>query len=182
MKYFTGGFNFQDRNEYLKNTFAAGIKKKDEDLSVLIRQMSGVIPLQAELQRFGEYKSVTTRRFNKIKLLDYLEAQVTDYAFERCKFHLVKGTKFYHISNNHENRVFEVKQKLQPDILTKVKVINGFACCSCLEQLNTGLPCEHEFLVSLKTATPVLIADRWYKTYQTTITSAQAISSMNALQ
>jgi hypothetical protein len=100
-------------------------------------------------------------------------------ALERCKyaigqalkyFRLLKGDKgsktflLQHVNPNH---LRELNCDLPPEKkLFKVRIIDEFVFCSCMEYFNTGLPCTHQFYIALKRHKKLLFHERWFLRYE----------------
>jgi len=44
----------------------------------------------------------------------------------------------------------------------KLKTIQGYVFCTCMELFNTGFPCPHMFNVALRHGLKLLFAERWF--------------------
>jgi len=46
--------------------------------------------------------------------------------------------------------------------VAKLKVIQGYVFCTCMEIFNTGFPCPHMFNIALRHSLKLLFAERWF--------------------
>ena len=54
----------------------------------------------------------------------------------------------------------------EPQVYHKVKIVKGYAFCTCLGYFNSGFPCEHTLLVAIKHKLKFLIHQRWFTKYE----------------
>ena len=98
------------------------------------------------------------------------------YAFGKCKYNMAQGLKYWRIiKGDLDGKAYWVqffnpnqprdKKEIERKVC-KVKVVDGFAFCTCMEHFNTGLPCMHEFLIGLRRHKKLLFSERWFQNYE----------------
>lgn len=129
----------------------------------LISQLGNEHCLVADMDKANEILAYDEFKVTKSHLVDqqpilsqYIKANLTQMALERCKyaigqalkyFRLLKGDKgsktflLQHVNPNH---LRELNCDLPPEKkLFKVRIIEDYVFCTCMEYFNTGLPCTH---------------------------------------
>ena len=86
-------------------------------------------------------------------ITDYISKFLTQNAIERCKYAIGQGLKYWRTFKEKDlskhSSVYiiqhvnpnQLKESNENKKFEKVKVIDDFAFCSCMEHFNTGLPC-----------------------------------------
>ena len=138
--------------------------------------------LKTELEKYGDKELVLTYdeyRFTfsvlahkEHVMTTFIRPKLTTSAYERSKFNLVQGFKYYRIEDVAENlyRVKWVNPNASDATDEKktvfVKNVDGYAVSSCMERSCTGVPSMHEFLVGIRRGLKLLFSERWFKEYQ----------------
>ena len=124
---------------------------------------------------YDEFK--VTKSFmidNDQPLQRFLRGNFSTYVYERSKYNIIQALKYWRVVQSsgpvHQLKFFPPNQ--QRDMLSqdcpqaifpkelpileldrrspKVKEINGFVFCVCMEYFHTGIPCIHMFTVALR--------------------------------
>ncbi|CDW80528.1 protein far1-related sequence 5-like [Stylonychia lemnae] len=137
-----------------------------------------------EIERitYEEFRITKSQIIDREPILsEYILKNLSLNAYERCKYSIGQGLKYLRIIKedkgfNKRCQLFIVnhvnpnqnKENLEANDrkLQKIKVFDEFAFCTCFERFNTGLPCQHEFLIALKRHKKLLFSERWFKGYE----------------
>jgi hypothetical protein len=105
---------------------------------------------------------------------------LTVTAQERCRYAIGQALKYYRVLKGEKNSKTFLIQFVNPNSarepknatpaelerrLFKVRVVDDYVFCSCMEYFNSGLPCSHQFFVGLKKHRKLLFHERWFKNF-----------------
>lgn len=166
-QHFTGGVNFCLRNENIKLHLMQHFMRKDTPIDACAKTISKSDCLEPKESTCAEYQHVNLGKLEENPLiLTYLPKNLTPYAFFGVRNLLGKAFKLNKITKSDKTTKTFVIQSNQSDCVNKVRVLNGYTFCTCLNYFHTGFPCEHALLVSFSQGYKFLIHQRWSLNYE----------------
>ncbi|TNV85437.1 hypothetical protein FGO68_gene15045 [Halteria grandinella] len=134
-----------------------------------------------EAVTYDEYKITKSHLVDQQPILNqFLKSHLTLFAVERCRYAIGQALKYFRVLKGEKNAKTFLIQHVNPNQareqkqsshqeqerrLYKVRVVDDYVFCSCMEYFNSGLPCSHQFFVGLKKHRKLLFHERWFKTF-----------------
>ena len=149
MAHFTGGIDFCARNEKIKQALVNAFLRRDTSIQDAAKLLSKTDCLQdANEQNTDDYRPAKLNALENHQLIStYLPKNVTSFALNRIRHRLAVGFKDFNIAKQ-EMGTYLIRHNLE-EHFCKVKAVNNYLFCTCMNYFNSGLPCEHILLVSL---------------------------------
>lgn len=165
MAHFTGGIDFCARNEKIKQTLVNQFLRRDTSIADAAKLISKTDCLQTIAESTDEYRTVKLNALENHPLITtYLPSNLTNFAYNRIRHRLALGFKDFNIAKQ-EMGTYLIRHNLE-EHFCKVKTVNNYLFCTCMQYFNSGLPCEHILLCSLTHGKKFLIHQRWSLKYE----------------